>query len=350
MRRISAREGTENHTRKIGGQLIMKIWNLPRIDYIRLSDHTENRRVVLVYSPEAWSAIEAKLELPIACRLPVFEATLSSWQKLAESAVGEVIYAVGGGLAADAAKVIAKATGLPFVMVPTAISVDAPLTWASGYREDGAVRYLETTIPQQLLVDLDVIAGAPESVRAAGITDVLSIATGSWDWRFAHKQERNPQSMPYLPWADRIASEILNLALDSAEAAGCGDHSGLKSLLDTLAFEVQLCNQIGHSRPEEGSEHYFAYAVENTMGKGLPHGDLVGPGIVLIATLQGQDIERLKHALRACHVPLDRIPEAIIRQTLLELPNYCQRHNYPFGIGHIVDPGAIDHAIGSLLA
>ncbi|MFQ5435295.1 MAG: hypothetical protein ACE5FD_10510 [Anaerolineae bacterium] len=41
-------------------------------------------------------------------------------------------------------------------------------------------------------------------------------------------------------------------------------------------MEVQLCNQIGHARPEEGSEHYFAYAVENVMGKGLPHGDLVG--------------------------------------------------------------------------
>ena len=194
-----------------------------------------------------------------------------------------------------------------------------------------------------------MIANAPDAVRAAGITDVLSIATGSWDWRFAHKQERNPQSMPYLPWADRIADEILNLALDSAEAAGRGDHSGLKSLLDALALEVQLCNQIGHSRPEEGSEHYFAYAVENAMGKGLPHGDLVGPGIVLIAALQGQDTNLLKQALRACHVPLDRIPEAIIRQTLLDLPNYCRRHNYPFGIGHVIDPAAIDHAIDSLL-
>ena len=122
-----------------------KIWNLPRIDYIRLSDHTEKRRVVLVHSPEAWSAIEAELDLTISRHLPVSEATLSSWQSLAEGADGEVIYAVGGGLAADAAKVIATTTGLPFIMIPTAISVDAPLTWASGYRKGGAVRYLETT-------------------------------------------------------------------------------------------------------------------------------------------------------------------------------------------------------------
>ncbi len=51
-------------------------------------------------------------------------------------------------------------------------------------------------------------------------------------------------------------------------------------------MEVQLCNQVGHFRPEEGTEHYFAYAVENEMGHGRPDGDLVGPAILLVAKLQ----------------------------------------------------------------
>jgi glycerol-1-phosphate dehydrogenase [NAD(P)+] len=327
-----------------------KIWNLPRVDYVRLHEHREARPVALVYSLEAWAVVEPRLRLDVASHLPVREATLAAWASLAEQAEGAVVYAVGGGLAADAGKLVAARRGLPLWMIPTAISVDAPFTWASGYREGGAVRYLETTVAERLLVDLDVIAGAPERIRAAGITDVLSIATGAWDWQFAHERDRNPSGMSFQPWAHRIALEILELALDAATGAGRGAPEALRALLDALALEVQLCNQLGHSRPEEGSEHYFAYAVENHLGKGLPHGDLVGPGIVLAAALQGQPVDRLIGALRACHVPLDRIAPETVRATLLELPAYCARHDYPFGIASVLDERAVDRAIETLFA
>ncbi len=99
-------------------------------------------------------------------------------------------------------------------------------------------------------------------------------------------------------------------------------------------MEVQLCNQVGHARPEEGSEHYFAYAVENEMGHGLPHGDLVGPGILLMAGLQGQNTSRLEKALKACHIPLNNIPQEMVERTLKILPAYCERHNLSFGLTH----------------
>ena len=327
-----------------------KIWNLPRVDHVRLQDHREDRPVALVCSEAAWDVVEPRLRLDVASHLPVREATLVSWESLAEQAEGRIVYAVGGGLAADAGKLVAARRGLPLWMIPTAISVDAPFTWASGYREDGAVRYLETTVPERLLVDLDVIAQAPEAIRAAGITDVLSIATGAWDWKFAHERGRNPPSMAFRPWAHRIALEVLDLALDAAEGAGRGEPESLWALLDALALEVQLCNQLGHSRPEEGSEHYFAYAVENHLGKGLPHGDLVGPGIVLAAALQAQPVDRLVSALRACHVPIDRIPLETARATLLELPTYCARHDYPFGIASVLEEQDVDRAVEALFS
>jgi glycerol-1-phosphate dehydrogenase [NAD(P)+] len=199
---------------------------------------------------------------------------------------------------------------------------------------DTCVYYLETKVPDILLLDLETIAKAPASIRAAGITDVLSIATGCWDWQFAHQQGKNPPGMEFLPWVYDNAQSILRGALDCAEAAGRGDKDGLKTLYHCLAMEVQLCNQIGHSRPEEGSEHYFAYAIENEMGHGLPHGDLVGPAILLIARLQGQNTAPLEKALKACRVPLNNISPDLIDRTLKLLPAYCQRHNLAFGIAH----------------
>jgi glycerol-1-phosphate dehydrogenase [NAD(P)+] len=202
---------------------------------------------------------------------------------------------------------------------------------------DSCVYYIETKPPETLILDLDVIAAAPDWLRAAGITDVLSIATGCWDWKFAHEQGKNPPGMEFIPWVYENAQSILNGALDCAEAAGRGDRDGLKTLYDCLAMEVQLCNQIGHARPEEGSEHYFAYSVENLVGPGWPHGDLVGPGILTMSRLQGQDAGRLEAALRACHVPLDRIPPQVVEETLRGLSVYCRHHQLPFGLAHTLE-------------
>lgn len=60
--------------------------------------------------------------------------------------------------------------------------------------------YIETKAPETLILDLDVIAAAPAAIRAAGITDVMSIATGAWDWRFAEERGMNPPGMGFIPW------------------------------------------------------------------------------------------------------------------------------------------------------
>jgi glycerol-1-phosphate dehydrogenase [NAD(P)+] len=315
----------------------MHIWPIPKIIFMPLHEIEERRDVALITSRPAWQAVHQQLHLPVVWEVEVTAAVQTQWNRLAAQMRGEVIYAVGGGLVADAAKYLAAKSQRPLVCLPTALSVDAFLTWASGVRQDGCVVYIETQPPDRLLVDFEVIAAAPPSLRAAGICDVLSIATGSWDWRLAEEKGLNPPQMAYSQYVDRTASAILQGALDCAEAAGLGDFEGLKQLLDCLALEVQLCNQIGHSRPEEGSEHYFAYALENELDEGLPHGDLVGPGILLMLAQQGQKIEPFERALRACDISLDRIPEAIIESTLRKLPDYVRRHNLPYSIAHEID-------------
>jgi len=310
------------------------IWPLPKIEFIPWSQIEEKREVTLLTSGPAWLAVKDRLKLPIIWQSEITQATEADWWRYLGQVRGEVIYSVGGGLTVDAAKYLASRLDLPLICLPTALSADAFLTPASGIRDSGCVHYIETKPPDLLCVDFRVLADAPSSIRAAGICDLLSIATGVWDWRFAEERGKNSPETAYVPYVAEIASGILRGTLDCAEAAGRGDPQGLKQLLDCLALEVQLCNSIGHSRPEEGSEHYFAYSVENHMGHGQPHGDLVGPGIVLMAALQGQDITPLSSALHACHIPLDRIPDDIMGLTLRDLPRYVWEHNLPYSIAH----------------
>jgi glycerol-1-phosphate dehydrogenase [NAD(P)+] len=312
------------------------IWPISKIKFMPFVEIEETRPVALIYSNPAWQAVQKKLSLPIAWKVEVLEASIENWDNLMQDFQGEVVYSVGGGLTADASKYISVKKSVPMVCLPTALSVDAYLTWASGVRENGCVRYIETKTPDTVIVDLEIIAAGPASIRAAGICDVLSIATGKWDWRFASEQGKNPPGMEFIPYVEKAASAILEGALDCAEAAGRGDRDGLKQLLDCIALEVQLTNQIGHSRPEEGSEHYFAYAVENEVGHGKPHADLLGPGILLMAQAQELDIAPLKRAMDATHIPLKRIPCDVVVKTLHSLPEYCFRQNLPYSIAHTI--------------
>jgi glycerol-1-phosphate dehydrogenase [NAD(P)+] len=317
-----------------------QIRNLPLTHIMPFSEIEEKRPVLLVTSTPAWDAVKTKLHLPFVEKVEPIEATMAHWDALQDSIKNpesEVIYAVGGGLVADAGKYLAVELDLPLIVLPTALSVDAFLTAASGFRRDGCVYYIETKPPETLILDLDVIATAPNWIRAAGITDVISIATGAWDWKFSHERGKNPPGMEFIPWVYENAQSILKGVLDCAEAAGRGDKDGLKTLYDCLAMEVQLCNQIGHARPEEGSEHYFAYSVENLVGYGLPHGDLVGPGIMIMSKLQGQDSGTLEAALKACQIPLENIPPDIVVRTLADLPAYCQKHGLAFGLAHTLE-------------
>ena len=326
------------------------VWPLPRIEIGSLSQVRESRPVALYMSGPAWEALGGVLDLPVAWRAEPVEATEAHFLELAGAipADVQVIYAVGGGLPVDAAKIAMARRALPLIAVPTALSVDAHLTPASGIRREGCVFYVETGAPQRLLIDWEVIAAAPSWVRAAGLGDVLSIATGLWDWRYADEQGKNPLGQRWIPYAAESAKVLLDEGIRIAASAGAGEVAGLAGLLQLLALEVQLCNLIGHSRPEEGSEHAFAYSVEHLVDHGLPHGDLVGPGIVAMAAAQGQEPDLLREALLAAGARLDRIPRPAAETTLRGLPAYVERHQLPFSVAHTLDATRIERALASL--
>jgi glycerol-1-phosphate dehydrogenase [NAD(P)+] len=316
-----------------------KINSLPAIQFLPFSEIDEPRPVLLVTSTPAWDAVKERLHLTIEAQPEPVKATTPHWDSLItpNPAYSEVVYAVGGGLVADAGKYIAFRLGLPLVVLPTALSVDAFFTSATGIREGGGVKYIESRPPDQVIIDFDILTAAPIQKRAAGITDVLSILTGCWDWKYADQMGMNPIGMEVIPWVYKNAQSILQGALDCAAAAGRGDRQGLRQLLDCLCMEVSLCNQVGHSRPEEGSEHYFAYCAEQYSGPAWPHADLLGPGILYVARLQGQDSHVVEAAMHACRIPLQHLSPVMMEQTIRGLPEYCRKQDLPYGIAHTLE-------------
>ena len=317
------------------------IWNVPPQEFRDLMSVKESRPTALLTGKRSWGAVSTVLDLPIAVQAEPERLDIDYLDMLAEGLPQEVevVYGVGAGLVADVAKYVGWKRGLPTVLVPTALSQDGLFTALVSARTTGTVHYVTTGPVNKVIVDWDVIRMAPPSVRGAGITELLTIVTGLLDWKYAAERGKTTPETRYQPWAAGVMAGIAQQAFKIAEGVGKGRVEALRNLLDLMVLEVQLTNQMGHNRPQEGSEQYFAYAVEQKLrGKRLlPYADRVGPGLLIAASLHGQNVEPIRATLESAGIRLDQLPAPIIEDTLKTLRDYVVKHQLDYTILNDLD-------------
>ena len=283
-------------------------------------------RPIVITQPEPWQQIRRLFDAD-ATQLH-FAVGMEHADVLARSdAFGpaSVVIGVGGGTALDHAKYTAWRRGLPLVLAPSILSVDAAFTRAIGVREGARVRYVGDARPDHLLVDFGLLQAAPPLLNRAGAADVLSIFTALHDWEAA--AERTGEG--FAPDIAAEARALLERLL--AGAAGLRDQTeeGLRLLAELYVGEVVLCERWGNARPEEGSEHYVAYALEARSGGHYVHGQLVGLGVVLAGLHQGQDVAPVARFLREldldCRYEAVGTSRAEMRAVLLGMGEYVRQ-------------------------
>ncbi len=318
------------------------IWPLPIIEQRELSSVKESRPTALLTGDRAWKAVGPMLDLPLVVQAEPHTAERKFLEDLAANLPpqAEVVYGIGGGLASDVAKYIAWKRGLPAVVIPTALSVDGFFTALVAVRDQGAVGYETTGPAERVIIDWDVVSSAPPNIRGTGIVEILSIVTGLLDWKYAAEHNKTTPETRFQPWAAALAAGIAQQAFKIAEGVGMGRLDALRNLLDLICTEVQLTNQLEHNRPQEGSEQYFAYAIEPRVahGAGVPYADLVGPGILISAALHNQDIKPISDTLASAGVRLGQLRPDAILDTIRMLPDYVREHDLPYSIVHDLDP------------
>lgn len=260
----------------------------------------------------------------------------------------DVVVGIGGGSCCDTAKYLAWKRGCRMVLVPTIISVDAPLTNMIAVRVNNTVQYVGDIWPQELLIDYDLIQQAPPELNRAGAADIASIHTALHDWKVA----RELRGEPYFPDVAELARECLQELDRNAAEVHDVTPKGIDTIVDLYRREVEFCARINTSRPEEGSEHLVAYNLEHLTRRHFVHGDLVGLGIFLMTRLQENNhawavglLDRLGIRYRVPGVTRDEI-----RECLVTLKAFTQHAKLFFSVVDTTDitPAFVDAALNAL--
>jgi glycerol-1-phosphate dehydrogenase [NAD(P)+] len=250
----------------------------------------------------------------------------------------QVVVGFGGGTALDTAKYLAWRRGLPLVQIPTITSVDAGFTDAIGVRSEGRVRYVGAIVPEEVVLDIDLIRSAPARLNRAGIGDVLSCHTGLHDWRAAVGAGEG------IAWDDAAAdlgsgllAELDSMVVDIRDATP----HGIRWLADCYRRIGAACAALGHSRFEEGSEHFWAYAYEHATGVHHVHGELISFAVVALAHVQGNDPEfahrLVSHTGVRAHPDDLGITRAEFVDNLVGLRSYSHHEGLDVGVADLTD-------------
>jgi len=205
----------------------------------------------------------------------------------------EALIGVGGGKAIDAVKYMSFLKKLPFISIPTSTSNDGFSSPGASLLVNGRRMSLPAKTPYGIIIDIDVIKGAPEKFIFSGIGDLVSNITALYDWKF---EEENGKVI-----IDDFATMISKKAVNSfvrTDFETIKDDLFLKELVDSLTLNGISMEIAGDSSPASGSEHLISHALDKFLETPQLHGIQVGMATYIMSKVQNHRFERISKILK----------------------------------------------------
>lgn len=198
----------------------------------------------------------------------------------------DMIIALGSGVIQDLCKYCSHFSGISYIDVATAPSMD-------GYASDGAAMILhgmkETVkagLPRSIVCDVDILKNAPLDMIQAGYGDIIGKYSALCDWRLA-----NIVTGEYL--CDYIYDTTAAMIEKTRTLAGGlmeRREESIAALMEALVVVGIMMSFAGSSRPASGSEHHLSHFFEITgilnNEPYFPHGIDVAYATVITSSLR----------------------------------------------------------------
>jgi glycerol dehydrogenase-like iron-containing ADH family enzyme len=290
---------------------------------------------VVITQPEPWASLVDGFGVEPAAIVMVEGLERDYLDGLVRDLPAGPILGVGGGSAMDAAKWLHWNRGVPLWQVPSLPSVNACFTHMVAVRDETGVHYSGDAIPEMVFVDFDLMREAPAHLLRGGIGDVFTCHTARWDWEYAVARGHDPA------WDDHAAAESLRIVAelhDLAPAIRERTDEGIQGLMEQHRLIGKMCDDYGHARFEEGSEHFFAYCFEFVNGHTIMHGELGSLGVLIMSALQDNRPFYAREIVERAgvrHRPEDLgITWPEIEAALRELPAFVAREGLWYSIAN----------------
>jgi glycerol-1-phosphate dehydrogenase [NAD(P)+] len=230
------------------------------------------------------------------------------------------VITVGSGTITDIGKAAAGASAA-LVVVQTATSVNGYADPFSVLLREGVKRTTPSRWPDALIIDPDVLSGAPAELNLAGLGDMAAMFTATADWYLAAAVRAD--GPPYLPGVAALVRDRGERMLGTA--AGLTDDPGRLAELGTLLTLSGISMGVaGSTAPASGMEHALSHLLEMaataTGGPGNLHGTVVGVASITAAATWAHVRQRIADGAldRPARLPdpdliADRIADAFNR-------------------------------------
>jgi glycerol-1-phosphate dehydrogenase [NAD(P)+] len=198
---------------------------------------------------------------------------------------GAIAIAVGSGTINDLAKLAAGELGKPYLSVATAASMDGYTSFGASVTCRGCKQTLPCPAPLAVIVDLDVLAAAPQRLNAAGYADLLAKVPAGADWIVADAVGADPINDH--AWS-LVQARLRDWLADPA-AVRRGDRGALAGLVEGLIMTGLGMQFTNTTRPASGAEHQFSHLWDmqhhTHHGAAPMHGEKVGIGSIASAAI-----------------------------------------------------------------
>ncbi|MBQ2462692.1 MAG: iron-containing alcohol dehydrogenase, partial [Clostridia bacterium] len=167
----------------------------------------------------------------------------------------DVIVSIGSGVINDTAKMLARATGLKYINVATAPSMDGFVSGTSSMDRDGLKVSLPSRAAWCVVGDLDILCHAPMHLLLAGVGDMLAKIASLAEWKLASIIVGED----YCDVTAALVQLALNQVTEQAQKLLQRDPEAVRSVMEGLVIAGMAMNYAGVSRPASGTEHYFSH-------------------------------------------------------------------------------------------
>lgn len=213
-----------------------------------------------------------------------------------------LVIGFGGGTVLDLAKFAAFVSKTRLISLPTTLSNDSLASPVAVLGTQGNARKsFRCTIPDAIIVDINVVKSAPDRQLLAGIGDTISKYTALYDWKLAGQKTGEA--------VDDFACMISHVACDSimhSEAEELKSSDFIQRLTNALVMGGLAMEIAGCSRPSSGSEHLFCHALEENHADEtvVAHGIATAMGSYPACIFQERDTEPIEKIIKHYGIPV----------------------------------------------